>query len=107
MGSISPPVLLVLVIGAALVIYTRPGRVIAGILLGIGFIVGLYGTFVQSTACPLNGTDCVVDLQSVYAGFCSSSGDAAIVKLNGRYVLTAPANTPASGTCVNLVGFLR
>jgi hypothetical protein len=102
MGNISAPQLLVLTIAAALICFTRIGRIFAGVSIGLGLVFAAWGTFVESYECPRTGGDCVLELQPTLAGPCTTSGQAGLLKLDGMYVLTAEAHTEARATCLDV-----
>lgn len=104
MTTMSPPVLLIACIAAALMIFTRVGRICAGVVIAVGMITSALGTFVQTTRCPLNGSACVIRIMPTTAGSCVNSGRSGLLKIDGYYVLTAEANIEASVTCLDLRG---
>src|SRR5262245_61564257 len=96
------PLLLVVLIVAVLVVFTRLGRLLAGVVLFVALLLVAKKIFVRTTPCPGYGLACNQVLQPVWAGFCTSSGDAGILKIDGEYVLTAPASSQADATCIDI-----
>jgi hypothetical protein len=96
MSNHGPLFLLLAGVAVILIVFTRGGRLLAGLALAIVLLIAAYRVFVRSAVCA--APDCRIELQPAIAGPCLP-GSGSVVKTGGRYYLTGDAG--ASAYCID------
>ena len=103
MANISPGLALVALILLLIVLLTRPGRLLAGIVLVAGVLYAATIVFTRSYACDASsGQSCLLEMQPTWAGPCRSSENSGVLSMQGMQVLSAPPGVSAHATCLTL-----
>ena len=96
MPNHGPGLLLLAAIVLLVIVFTRGGRMLAGLALVAFLLAAAYRVFVRSSVCA--APDCRIELQPAWAGPCLP-GAGSVVKNEGRYYLTGGAG--ASAYCLD------